>query len=285
MSSTRVRFLVSLSIAAVIFAGPGTVRSIAASQRPGALIDYRIERLAEDGRELDTRFTRSQLAILEKLNRANLARLRRLDQLVVPLVWHDDDLRYSPFPSRYPAAAGIPKLLVIDQPAQAFAAYEAGRLARWGPVSSGRRAHPTPSGLFRVNWRSPGRRSTINPAWYMKWYVNFDSARGLALHLYTLPGYPASRACIRLLEHDAIWIYEWGDVWTLDARGQIVEHGTPLLIVGQYAFDAPPLWRSLEQLTRGIDLPEAPLPNPVRSLLENTSGPIAAGGRADRCAP
>lgn len=234
-----------------------------AKHRPGAAIQYRLEQLAETGRNLGSRFTASRLAILEKLNRTDAVHLRRLEYLVVPSVWHDDDLQYSPFSLSYPAAARLPKLLVVDQPAQAFAAYEEGRLVRWGPVSSGRRAYRTPSGLFHLNWRSRGRHSTVNPEWYMEWYFNFDNARGLALHSYTLPGYPASHACIRLLERDAIWIYEWGEGWALARRGQIVERGTPLLIVGHYAFDAQPPWRSLEHLARGIDLPDDPLPNHI----------------------
>jgi len=258
LSTAKLRPLVFVSIAAVVLARAAAHPVAQAEQRPGTTVDYRIERLAETGRDLSARFTASQLAILEKLNRANIVRLGRLDQLVVPSVWHDNDLQYGPFPLQYPAAAGIPKLLVVDQPAQAFAAYAEGRLVRWGPVSSGRQAYPTPSGLFHLDWRSRGRHSTVNPQWYMEWYFNFDNARGLALHSYTLPGYPASHACVRLLERDAIWIYGWGEGWTLGARGQIVEHGTPLLIAGQYAFGAPPPWRSLEHLARGIDLPAAP---------------------------
>jgi hypothetical protein len=61
--------------------------------------------------------------------------------------------------------------------------------------------------------------------------------------------------CVRLLARDAIWIHDWGDGWTLDRRGEIFERGTPLLIVGQYDFDAPPPWRSLEYLSQGIRLP------------------------------
>src|SRR5688572_27480582 len=42
-----------------------------------------------------------QLALLEKLNRADLAHLARLPELVVPAEWHDDELRYTPFPPAY----------------------------------------------------------------------------------------------------------------------------------------------------------------------------------------
>jgi len=252
--------LCPLAIFSVVAIVPASTQPIAlAEQRPGTAVEYRVERLAETGRDLNMRFTTTQLAVLEKLNRTDVLRLRRLEQLVVPSIWHDDELQYSPFPLWYPAAVQLPKLLAIDQPAQAFAAYEEGRLVRWGPVSSGRQTYPTPSGLFHLNWRSRGRHSTVNPQWYMRWYFNFDNARGLALHSYALPGYPASHACVRLLERDAIWIYGWGEGWTLGARGQVLEQGTPLLITGRYAFVMLPPWRSLEHLARGINLPDGVL--------------------------
>jgi len=229
-------------------------------------LEYRVESRASTEADLKARFAPWQLALLEKLNRADARHLARQDALVVPLAWPTDELRYSPFPVSFPASTAMPKLLVVDQPAQAFAAYQEGQLVRWGPVSTGRPSHPTPSGLFYLNWRARGRDSTVNPAWYMEWYVNFHNTRGLALHAYALPGHPASHACIRLLTRDAIWIYEWADVWILDRRGQLTSVGTPLLIVGQYAFDVAPPWRSLAQLARGVVLPEVlPRADPVRT--------------------
>ena len=262
LGTTTARLLVTLAIGlAADWTPPAATapREHQAEHPPGTTINYRLERLdATTWRDLQDGFTATQLTVLEKLNRADVAHLGRLDQLVIPTTWHDE-LRYSPFPLTYRAAAHIPKLLIVDQRSQAFAAYEEGRLARWGPVSSGRRISPTPSGLFHLNWRSPGRHSTVNPQWFMKWYFNFENARGLSLHSYTLPGYPASHACIRLLERDAIWFYEWGEGWTRTPGDQRIRRGTPLLIVGQYSFEAPPPWRSLEHLARGISLPDSSL--------------------------
>ena len=125
---------------------------------------------------------------------------------------------------------------------------------------------------------------TQDPDWYMEWYFNFDVRRGLTLHSYGLPGYPASHACLRLLERDAIWIYEWGEGWTINTTGIIVTQGTSLVIAGDYAFGASPPWRSFEYLARGITLPETPLlqdvgkgivPQPIRSC-----GSVADAGRS-----
>jgi len=201
-----------------------------------------VDAIAGTGAGILESFTTWQRAILEKLNRADTTHLPRLRELVVPLQWPEDELAYSPFPGRHPGMAGFAKALVVDQSWQAFAAYERGLLARWGPVSTGRRASPTPAGWFRLNWRSRGRHSTVDPAWFMKWYFNFDNTAGLALHSYALPGYPASHGCIRLLERDAIWLYEWGG------------EGTPLLVAGRYEYAGRPPWRTPESLARGIEL-------------------------------
>lgn len=220
---------------------------------------YHLEQGPFRADELRQRFDQRQLSLLEKLNRADVEHLVRLAALVIPAQWLDDELLYSPFPLSYPWAADHPKALVVHQPSQAFAAYEHGRLVRWGPVSSGREEYPTPPGLFHLNWRSPGRRSTIDSDWYMPWYFNFHNDRGLALHQLELPGYPASHACIRLLERDARWLYDWGEGWVLDERGwNVLDQGTPVLILGRYDFDVQPPWRSLEWLAAGVDLPEAP---------------------------
>jgi hypothetical protein len=142
-----------------------------------------------------------------------------------------------------------------------FGAYESGRLMRWGPVSSGAGTGPTPEGLFHLNWRAVGHTSTINPDWFMRWYFNFDNRRGLALHQFLLPGHPASHGCVRLLERDASWLFEWGEAWTLDAgEVHVLRAGTPVLIIGPYDFDAPPPWRSPEWLARGVTLPPMPVP-------------------------
>jgi hypothetical protein len=222
-------------------------------------IDYRIERTTVDGRDLVSRFGGPELALLEKLNRADLAHLKRLPNVIVPSVWLGE-LDYSPFPATYPAANATPQLIVVDQPAQAFAAYEYGRLVRWGPISSGRKAKPTPSGLYHLNWRARTRTSTLSGEWRLNWYFNFHNARGLAFHEFELPGVPMSHACVRLLARDAEWVFRWGTGWTLDAKGQLATRGTPVIIQGNYAFNAPPPWLTADG-ARPIELPkEVPIP-------------------------
>lgn len=216
--------------------------------RLDSVIEYRLEPVANGGKDLTTRFSQFELALLEKLNRVDVMHMGRLDQLVIPTTWQGE-LSYSPFPETYAAAVHLPKLIVVDQPTQAFAAYESGRLAYWGPTSTGRQARPTPKGLHYLNWKARSRTSTLSGEWRLNWYFNFHNTRGIAFHEFDLPGLPASHACVRLLERDAKWIYEWGQGWTLDAKGQLLTTGTPVLVLGDYAFDAPQPWRSAARVT------------------------------------
>jgi hypothetical protein len=219
-------------------------------------ITYRVEVTTEDAVAPNKRFTESQLALLEKLNRADLDHLSQLRTLVVPERWVTDELAYTMLPERYPSAEPHRKLVVVYMPGQVFGAYELGRLVRWGPVSSGTRASPTPNGVFFLNWKAVGHTSTVDPDWLMRWYFNFGNREGLALHQYALPGRPASHGCIRLLERDAQWLFNWGEQWLLDATGtRVITSGTPVFIVGSYDFEAPPPWHSPVWLTQTVSLP------------------------------
>ena len=252
----RTAFLLAL-VSWVCVTGVSATR--AGSVLAQGLAAYRIEETGESQVRLRDRFTAPELAILEKLNRADLEHLDGLRELVIPNRWVADELTYSPLPRQYPAGAPLPKLLVVHVPGQMFGAYEFGTLVRWGGVSTGGRATPSQAGLFFLNWRSPGRTSTVNPDWFMQWYFNFDNREGFAFHEYALPGTPASHGCIRILRRDSQWLFEWGDGWRLDASGtRVVRPGTPVFVVGRYDFDAAPPWRSPAWLAQGVELPPMP---------------------------
>jgi hypothetical protein len=217
-------------------------------------VTYRVEALPTG--ELTSRFSEGELAVLEKINRADRGHLPRLRQLVIPSRWADDERQYSPLPRRHEPAAAVPKFLVVHVPGQVFGAYQFGELVRWGPVSSGAADTATPPGRYHLTWRATGHVSTVNPGWFMPWYFNLDNEQGRAFHEYELPGQPASHGCVRLLGRDARWLFEWGDEWRLDARRTtVIEPGTAVLIVGAYEFASPPPWRSPEWLRQPIELP------------------------------
>jgi hypothetical protein len=193
--------------------------------------------------------TPEQLAVLEKLNRVDAPRLKRLKTVVMPAAWMDNENAYSPFPQEWAWAVDKPKAIVVDQISQAFAAYEYGRIVRWGPVSTGSYGQ-TPSGLFNLSWRSRGHNSSVDPSWYLEWYFNFIPSRGIAFHKYSLPGQAASHGCVRMLERDSQWLFEWGDPPRKGVKG------TPVVVLG--CPDRNKEWSSAAFLAQGVSLPDVP---------------------------
>ena len=182
-----------------------------------------------------------------RLNRIDVAHVQAGDSIVLHAPGRDP-AAYVPFPSELPAAAADSTFLVVDQRVQAWAAYERGSLVRWGPTSTGTRATPTPNGLHHVTWKSKLRRSTEDSTWILPFAINIHNLRGISLHQYALPGYPASHACARLLMDDAEWLYGWVETWALTRDGnEVARTGTPVLMMGEYAWDLPGPWRRVTE--------------------------------------
>ena len=215
---------------------------------PSPSVSYSLAPVPKTPAELRKQFTAPQISLLEKLNRRDVEHLLRAEPaipgLVVPETWGDDELVFSPMPAASEWATPYAKAIVVHQPMQVFGAYENGQLIRWGPVSTGRKETPTPAGEYNLTWRSRKRRSTDNDAWVLEWYFNFVNERGVSFHQFDLPGYPASHACVRLLQRDAMWLYEWGEQWTLDPedKRKIVTPGSPVWIADVYDYKAPAPW-------------------------------------------
>ena len=194
-----------------------------------------------------------------KVNRIDLNHVRKDDSLIVPDGLREavgaaaldstgrterDSLYCSPFPRTLAIAADSAKLILVSIRMQAFGAYEHGRLVRWGPTSTGRKAMPTPVGLYHVNWKDRERTSSVNDEWLLKWCLNIDNMLGISLHEYALPGTPASHSCVRLASDDAEWLYGWAEQWKLTPDGiTVARPGTPVLVFGEYAYGKKPAWR------------------------------------------
>ena len=185
------------------------------------------------------------MQLVYKLNRRDLPHIKENENVLVPNRG-DSELIYSPFPSQLDSAHSNGKLLVVSRRVQAFAAYDSGRLVKWGPTSTGKKATPTPDGLYHTNWKSKQTHSTVNGEWILNWYFNLDNLEGISLHEYQLPGYPASHSCVRLLEADAFWIYNWADQWKLaPGKDSVISQGTPVVVFGEYAYGKLPPWKKL----------------------------------------
>jgi hypothetical protein len=171
--------------------------------------------------------------LIEKLNRTDVKHLPRLDRVVLPSAWRSE-LEHSPFPATYAAAVTAPKLLVVDQPSQAFAAYEHGRLVHWGPTSTGRQAKPTPSGRYDLNWRRDAHKP-LSGEWRLNWYFNPTTSAGwrFKIHLPACQRRTPACGCSR----DAMWIC----VVTAGSQRRTTDATwTPGSDRGQYAFDEKP---------------------------------------------
>lgn len=190
------------------------------------------------------------------LNRIDQNNFNRTDTLVFPDSFLPGIDQYSPFPERLDDLLKVQKIILVSYYAQAFAVYEKGDRIKWGPASLGKESTPTPQGLFAVNWKAKRTVSTVDPTWIMDWYFNLDNFRGVSVHQYALPGFPASHSCVRLYEDDAKWLYDWIDQWQL-FEDEISGYGTPVLIFGDYPFGQRKPWLNMAEKNTILDLSPA----------------------------
>lgn len=88
-------------------------------------------------------------------------------------------------------------LIVVSKASQRMHVFKDG--AHWGssPVSTGRKGHSTPAGVFPILQKKVYHRSNIYSNAPMP-FMQRLTWRGIAIHAGYLPGYPASHGCIRL---------------------------------------------------------------------------------------
>ncbi len=197
------------------------------------------------GAELAKKFGSKNVATILAINRIDDRHLGVNTTLIAPTSFKNPTL-WEFMPADISTAQDIPKLVIVSQRTQAFGFYENGVLVRSGPVSSGKQATPTANGLYFANWKGEKVVSTVDDSWILKWNINIDNKKGISLHQYTLPGYPASHSCVRFYAQDARWLYRWINEWTLTPDGSAkIENGTPVLIYGSYDFDKTAPWKRL----------------------------------------
>ena len=219
-------------------------------KEPRLLISYHLDSI-QSAAEVDsfqTKFSPEEQKFIFAINRVDPRRLNAGDQLVIPDTLTRNFMDYAPFPKELDLLDSIRKTVLISRRIQAFAIYEHGKLKRWGPVSSGKESTQTPAGLNYGNYKSKNKVSTVNEDWLLPYYFNFMNFEGVGTHEYSMPGYPASHACVRLRKEDAAYIYNWAEQWTLDDTGQkVLKNGTPFMVFGDYDFDGPVPWLDLAE--------------------------------------
>lgn len=210
-------------------------------------------------------FSSTELQTIVALNRVDKNTFHTVDTLVIPDQFDDDFLAYSPFPYTISEAKDVNKLVLFSYAIQAYGLYENGELVKWGPSSMGSEQHPTPEGLYFTNWKGEEVVSTFDDEWILRWNFNVQNEEGIGWHKYQLPGYPASHSCLRLLEEDAKWMYDWAEEWVLADEQTVRAKGTPVIVFGSYDFKGRKPWLNLATDNHATDLTKEQVNQVVKS--------------------
>jgi hypothetical protein len=219
-----------------------------------ASISYHVEKPTT---WLQRNATASQRKIVLAVNRTDSAHLAKMDSILVPDDLSGDLELYLPFPISVEYLNTIDKIIFFSYPSQTFAAYEYGELVYAGPTNMGRKADPTPTGLYFTNWKAEKTTSTFNDEWDLLWNFNIENKLGVGFHQYESPGYPASHSCLRLLESDAKLLYKWADEWILKSDEVVAAKGTAVIVFGTYPFGEQKPWWQLLTKPHALDITEA----------------------------
>jgi len=214
------------------------------------------------------KFTSAELTTIVALNRVDKSSFTSVDTLLIPDQFDDDFLAYSPFPYTLDHAKDIKKLAIFSYPIQAYGLYENGELIKWGPSSMGSKEHLTPTGLYFTNWKGEEVISTFDDEWVLRWNFNIQNEEGIGWHQYSLPGYPASHSCLRLLEADAKYMFDWADEWILADKETVKAKGTPVIVYGEYAFEGRRPWLDLAKDSHANDISKEELDQIVHKYQE-----------------
>jgi len=208
------------------------------------------------------------LEIAIAVNRTDKAFFTKMDSVIIPTDMSGDIAFYLPFPVEVPYLADVDKILFFSYPTQTFAAYENGILIYTGPTNMGRKKDQTPTGLFFTNWKAEETISTFDDEWKLLWNFNIENKKGVGFHQYDLPGYPASHSCLRLLEKDAKYLYEWADQWVLIDDENVKFKGTPVIVFGSYPFGEPKPWLQLVKNPKALTISESEMEKVTAPFLE-----------------
>lgn len=244
----------------------------------------------------DINVGRERAELVQMLNRRLMQNVDIGDTLVIPTGYDLDFRAFSPFPRYYTGGREFDKLFIMDKTIQAFAAYEYGQLVRWGIINTGHPDEsPTPNGRYNFNWREEYRVSSLSPPgedWEMYWVVNFHQERGMHIHQYEMPtGGPASHGCVRLVDADAEWAYNWVDTWETTARGdgigsgsgRILKQGSTVLVLGTEPTGHPhPFeYKKRYPVLKRVDLPAHPYDIPPGTRQQEHFDRLRIAGKSE----
>jgi hypothetical protein len=215
------------------------------------------------------------------LNRKERRFVRVGDTVVVPKEFYEDMRAYSLFPQYYHGARDIPKLILVSNRWQCYAAYENGVQERFAAANTGKEKTPTFPGRYALVWKQELRKSSLDSTWIMPFTWNFHRYAGSAFHKFDMPGYAASHSCIRQFLDDAEWLFKWGRGGKRDSNGNFIHlTGTPVLILDVFDFTRPrtgPWFALKSNKDYIIEVPEDPMEFeeayiPIQQIPKSTRG-------------
>lgn len=96
-----------------------------------------------------------------------------------------------------PREAGEPIMAIVSVKSQQITFYDADGWTHRAPISTGLRGRETPAGVFSIVQKNADHRSNLyDDAWMP--HMQRLTWNGIALHGGELPGYPASKGCVRM---------------------------------------------------------------------------------------
>ncbi|MEI6089077.1 MAG: L,D-transpeptidase [bacterium] len=170
------------------------------------------------------------------LNRKARYFMRVGDTLVIPERYENNRCAYSIFPQYYHGAKDIPKLVVVSNHYQCYAAYENGVQVHFAACNTGKETTPTYPGRYAFVWRDLLHKSSLDSEWVMPFTWNFHQYAGCAFHQFTMPGYAASHSCIRQFREDAQWLYYWVKGAKVRHHNYVHLSGTPIIVIDIFDF-------------------------------------------------
>ena len=90
-----------------------------------------------------------------------------------------------------------PVVIIVSLPEQKMFVYRNGVRIGRSTVSTGTKAHPTPTGMFTILQKKVSHESNIYKGAKMP-HMQRLTWTGIAMHAGNLPGFPASHGCVRL---------------------------------------------------------------------------------------
>jgi hypothetical protein len=125
-------------------------------------------------------------------------------------VWGGDDKRAGPM------------AVVVSLTEQRAYVYRNGILVAWTTVSTGKKGHETPTGVFTILQKDKDHRSSLYNSAPMP-YQQRLTWDGIALHAGGLPGYPESHGCVHLPSAFAAELF---DASTMGMTVVVAEEGS-----------------------------------------------------------